>query len=139
MMNGTKERFDGLVRKDFLGGWEGDSRNLFDASQRNAKENEAFNFISTLLHWRKGNDVISKGDMKHFIPQQGVYVYTRSYEGKTVLVLLNGRNEVVNLNLKPYAEVLDGIAQGHDVISDTTVSLGETLTLPARGNMVIEL
>ena len=139
MMNGTKEKFDGHVRKDFMGGWEDDARNLFNANERNAKESEAFNFISNILHWRKGNDVIAKGEMKHFIPQQGVYAYTRSYEGKTVLVLLNGRDEAVNLNLKPYAEVLTGVTEGHDVITQTTVALGETLTLPARGNMIIEL
>jgi glycosidase len=139
MMNGTKDKFDGLVRKDFLGGWEGDARNLFNAAERNAIESEAFNFISTLLHWRKGNDVIAKGDMKHFIPQQGVYAYARSYEGKQVLVLLNGTNQDVNLHLKPYAEVLNGATEGHDVISGNRITWGETIALPARGNMVIEL
>jgi glycosidase len=139
MMNGTKAKFDGHVRKDFLGGWEGDARNLFNAAERNAVESEAFNFISNILHWRKGNDVIAKGDMKHFIPQQGVYVYARCYEGKRVLVVLNGTDKAVDLNLRPYAEVLEGPTSGHDVISGQTLTWGETLALPARANLIIEL
>ena len=139
MMNGTKAKFDGHVRKDFLGGWEGDARNLFNAAERNAVESEAFNFISNILHWRKGNDVIAKGEMKHFIPQQGVYVYARCYEGKRVLVVLNGTDKAVDLNLRPYAEVLEGATSGHDVISGQTLTWGETLALPARANLIIEL
>ena len=139
MMNGTKEKLDGNVRKDFLGGWEGDARNLFNAAERNAIESEAFNFISNILHWRKGNDVIAKGDMKHFIPQQGVYVYARSYEGKQVLVVLNGTDNSVNLNLAPYAEVLNGATEGRDVISGETITWDTTLALVPRANMIIEL
>ena len=139
MMNGTKNIADGNVRKDFPGGWEGDARNLFDAAQRNEMEAEAFNFTSRILHWRKGNDVIAKGDMKHFIPQQGVYVYARMHEGKCVLVLLNGTSKAVELNMKPYAEVLNGATQGHEVITDSTIAWGETMSLPARANLIIEL
>ena len=139
MMNGTKEVTDGYVRKDFPGGWEGDKRNLFNAEERNAKEAEMFNFLSNILHWRKGNDVIAKGDLKHFIPQQGVYAYARSYEGKTVFVLLNGCDKAVDLRVKPYAEVLGDAKQGRDVISGNVVEWDTTIALPARGNMIIEL
>lgn len=139
MMNGTKDVADGYVRKDFPGGWEGDARNLFNASERNEKEAEAFDFISNILHWRKGNDVIAKGDMKHFIPQQGVYAYARSYEGKCVFVLINGTDKAVDLRVKPYAEVLNDATQGRDIISGEVVTWGETIALPARGNMIIEL
>ncbi len=139
LMNGTKERFDGLVRKDFMGGWEGDERNLFDPAQRNEQEREMFNFISNILHWRKGNDVIAKGDMTHFIPQHGVYAYARSYEGKSVLVLLNGTENAIELSMAAYAEVLNGATSGHDVISGQEVTWGETIALPARANMIIEL
>ena len=139
MMNGTKNIADGYVRKDFPGGWEGDARNLFNAAERNALENEMFDYLSNILHWRKGNDVIAKGDMKHFIPQQGIYAYARSYEGKTVFVLLNGTSNDVELSLEPYAEVLGNITEGRDVITDKVVTWGKTLTVPARGNMIIEL
>lgn len=98
-----------------------------------------FNYLSNILHWRKGNDVIAKGEMKHFIPQQGVYAYARSYEGKTVFVLLNGCDKAVDLRLKPYAEVLGEVTEGKDVVTGNVITWGETITLPARANMIIEL
>lgn len=139
MMNGTKQITDGYVRKDFPGGWDGDEHNAFDASQRTMKENAMFNYVSKILHWRKGNDVIAKGDMKHFIPQQGVYAYVRMYEGKRVFIILNGTDSPVDLNMAPYAEVLNGTTQGHDIITDKTVTWGETLPLVKRAVLIMEL
>ena len=139
LMNGTKDITDGYVRKDFPGGWAGDERNLFDATQRSEKEAEMFNYLSTILHWRKGNDVIAKGALKHFIPQQGVYAYVRTYEGKTVFVLLNGTDKAVELNMTPYAEVLNGVKQGRDIISGKSVAWGNTLSLDKRAALIIEL
>ena len=73
------------------------------------------------------------------IPQQGVYAYARSYEGKAVFVLLNGTDKAVDLRVKPYMEVLGEATQGKDVVSGDIVTWGETIALPARGNMIIEL
>ena len=33
-----------------------------------------FSFLQKLLQWRKGNEVIAKGQLKHFAPNKGVYV-----------------------------------------------------------------
>ena len=40
---------------------------------------------SGLIEMRKGNDIIAKGKMKHFMVNQGVYVYERSLDGRSVL------------------------------------------------------
>lgn len=139
MMNGLKQKSDGYVRQDFPGGWEGDSQNAFTASTRTAVQNQCFNFYRTVLNWRKGNDVIAKGSMVQFAPQQGVYVYARQYKGKTVLVMLNGTDEEVNLPLKYYKEILEGVKQGKDIITNRTLSLGEELKMTARESLILEL
>lgn len=139
MMNGVKDKSDGYVRKDFPGGWMDDKENAFTSAGRSQIQNECFNFYRTLLQWRKGNDVIAKGDMVQFMPQQGVYVFARMYQGKTVMVLLNGTNKEVNLPLHFYAEILQGKTQGKEIISNQTVQLADKLTLEARGSLIIEL
>lgn len=139
MMNGTKQITDGYVRKDFPGGWEGDEHNAFDPAQRTLRESAMFNYLSKILHWRKGNEVIAKGDMKHFIPQQGVYVYARMYEGKRVLVVINGTDKPVELAMAPYAEVLDGATSGRDIITDKEVTWGDKLSLVKRAVLIMEL
>ena len=98
-MNGTKAKSDGYVRLDVPGGWPGDSKDEFTAEGRNAVQNEAWDFLRTLLHWRKGNDVIAQGSMKHFMPDNGVYVYERRLGDRNVIIILNGNNEPTRLPL----------------------------------------
>lgn len=70
LMTGDKGKGDGDLRKDFPGGWQGDTRNCFVKNGRTALENEAFEFTRQLLNWRKGNQVIGKGSLKHYSIQK---------------------------------------------------------------------
>lgn len=139
LMNGTKEKSDGYIRLDVPGGWAGDKVNQFEASGRTAVQNEAWTFMQTLLKWRRGNEVIAKGKMKHFMPNHGVYVYERSLNGKRVIVLMNGSSKVVELPLDRYAESLQGSVQGKDVLTGRTVALGTSLSMKAKEILVLEL
>lgn len=139
LMNGTKEKGDGDIRLDVPGGWAGDKVNQFVASGRSAVQNEAWNFLQTLLKWRRGNQVISKGKMKHFMPNQGVYVYERSLDGKRVVVLMNGSSKAVDLPLARYAETLQGAQQGKDILTGRSVALGSSLPMQAKEILVLEL
>jgi hypothetical protein len=55
------------------------------------------------------------------------------------MVVLNNAGESRDLSLDRFAERLRGYAKGRDVISGTAVSLEETLTVPAKTPMVLEL
>lgn len=138
LMNGTKEVTDGNVRKDFPGGFEGDERNLFTAEGRTKAENAMFTWLSRLLHWRQGNDVIIKGSQKQFIPYKGVYVVARQYNGKTVMTVINGTRKEAALAVKRYAEVIGQTKQAHDVLTGSNVSLDKDLKLTPRQVLVLE-
>lgn len=129
LMNGTKEKGDGYIRLDVPGGWPGDKVNQFEASGRSEVQNDAWNFLRTLLKWRKGNAVIAKGKMKHFMVNQGVYVYERSLDGRSVLILMNGSDKEVNLPLARYAEVLRGKTSGKRDINRKGDSIGRRIIL----------
>ena len=88
LMNGTKQVTDGNVRKDFPGGFPGDTRSAFTTEGRTKAENDMFRWTARLLHWRQGNEVITKGKQTQFIPQNGVYVVARSYNGKNVMTVI---------------------------------------------------
>lgn len=138
LMNGTKEVTDGNVRKDFPGGFEGDERNLFTAEGRTKAENAMFTWLSRLLHWRQGNDVIIKGSQKQFIPYKGVYVVARQYNGKTVMTVINGTRKEAALAVKRYAEVIGQTKQAHDVLTGSNVALDKDLKLTPRQVLVLE-
>lgn len=140
LMNGTKAKTDGDVRKDFPGGWKGDTQNAFTREGRSVEQNDMFDFCCKLLHWRKGNEVISKGAMKQFIPFNGVYVYERSYNEEKVMVILNGTNKEAEIPTARYAETIGKSNQGTDIISGKTIRLdGETLKLLPKESQIIEL
>lgn len=137
LMAADKANGDGLLRCDFPGGWNGDPRNCFQEANRAPQQNEAFAFIRELLQWRKGNEVIAKGTLKHFAPSKGIYAYERRYGNKSVVVFMNGTDKEQSLDLTPYKEILPA-PSAHDVLSNRQVEIGKELTLKSRGMLVLE-
>ena len=138
LMHGNKSKSDGYIRLDVPGGWPGDKTDQFSREDRDDIQNEAFDYLSKLLHWRRGNDIIANGKMKHYVLQKGVYVYERYLGDKNVLVFMNGTANDVEINLNRYAESIKGRSSGKDVISGKTVSLGNTLKLRSKEVLVLE-
>lgn len=136
LMTGDKGKGDGDLRKDFPGGWQGDTRNCFAKNGRTALENEAFEFTRQLLNWRKGNQVIGKGSLKHYSIQNGVYVYRREFNGKSVVVILNGTEDSKELDLTPYQEILPK-QTATDVLTGKNVNLSGKLHLNGRENLLL--
>ena len=138
LMNGTKHITDGNVRKDFPGGFPGDTKNCFTREGRTQAENAMFDWLSRLLHWRQGNDVIIKGKQTQFIPYKGIYVIARQYNGKTVLTILNGNRKQADMQLDRYAEVIGNTTAAKDVITGRTVKLDRKLSLKSRQTLILE-
>ena len=138
LMNGTKHITDGNVRKDFPGGFPGDTKNCFTREGRTQAENAMFDWLSRLLHWRQGNDVIIKGKQTQFIPFNGIYVIAREYQGKTVLTILNGNRKQADMQLDRYAEVIGNTTAAKDVITGRTVKLDKKLSLKSRQTLILE-
>lgn len=136
LMTGDKGKGDGDLRKDFPGGWQGDTRNCFVENGRTALENEAFEFTRQLLNWRKGNQVIGKGSLKHYSIQNGVYVYQREFNGKSVVVIMNGTDDSKELDLTPYLEILPR-ENAFDVLTGKNVNLSGKLCLDGRENLIL--
>ena len=139
LMNGTKRVTDGNVRKDFPGGFPGDTKNCFTREGRTQAENAMFDWLSRLLHWRQGNDVIIKGKQTQFIPFNGIYVIARQYQGKTVMTILNGNHKQADMQLDRYAEVIGNATAAKDVITGRTVKLDKKLSLKSRQALILEL
>lgn len=136
LMTGDKGKGDGDLRKDFPGGWQGDTRNCFVENGRTEQENEAFEFTRQLLNWRKGNQVIGKGSLKHYSIQNGVYVYQREFNGKSVVVIMNGTDDSKELDLAPYQEILPR-ENTLDILTGKDVNLSGKLRLNGRENLIL--
>ncbi len=140
LMNGSKEGSDGYIRLDFPGGFPGDKVNAFEASGRTEKQNEAFEWLKKILNWRKGeaNEVIADGSLKHFMPQNGLYVYERKLGDKKVVVILNGSDEEAERTMERTLEVMPYGSQWTDIITGTPVTITETMTFAPRQVMILQ-
>lgn len=138
LMTGSKEGSDGFVRKDIKGGFPGDTVNEFIPEGRTAMQNEAWDFIRKLNHWRKGNDVVAYGKLKHFMPENGLYVYERSLDGKRVVVMMNGNDHPVTVDTALYSEILPEGTKMKDVLSGKEITITKTMEFPKRALYILE-
>ena len=138
LMNGTKEVTDGNVRKDFPGGFPGDKKNCFSAEGRTKAENDMFNWLSNILHWRNGNETIIRGMQKQFIPYNGIYVVARSWHRNNVVTILNGTSKPATLEIARYAELIENQTEAVDITTGRKVSLTKDIKLRPRQTMILE-
>ncbi len=138
LMHGDKRRSDGDIRLDVPGGWPGDEVNHFTREGRDDIQNEAFDFISRLLHWRKGNNIIAYGSMKHYFLQNGVYVYERYLDDDNILVFMNGTSKDIEINLDRYGESILKKNEWTDFLSGDDISFGETLKLSPKEILILQ-
>lgn len=139
LMNGNKKVTDGLIRLDMPGGFPGDKTDEFTRDGRSAIQNEAFDFISCLLNWRKGNKAVAYGETLHFMPDNGLYVYQRKAGDKKVTVIMNGSDEAVNgIDMSRYAEIMKPGDVFNDVISGKQVTIAAEMDFSPRAVLVLE-
>jgi len=138
MLDGIPGNYEGH-RFDFPGGWAGDKHNAFNADTRTVKENEVFNYLKALLHYRKANRVLQSGKMKQFIPENGLYVFFRYNSDKTVMVICNNNENENVLSTDRFTEATKSFVSGTDIISGKTVDIQNTVTIPGKTVLILEL
>ena len=121
------------------GGWPSDERSVFTEEGRTARENEAHDFVTNLTTWREDAEVVHGGELTHYVPRDNTYVYFRHDSDDTVMVVLNNAEASRDLALNRFAKRLQGATTGRDVIGGQTYALQDTLTVPAKTPLVLEV
>jgi glycosidase len=137
LMAADKSQGDGLLRRDFPGGWQEDTQNCFNRSGRTDLQNEAFDYARKILQWRKTNNAVRYGSFKHFAPSNGIYMYERKCCKGSVVVIMNGTDKDQTLPLANYSEILRA-SSAHDVLSGKNITLGESLSMSPRETLILE-
>ncbi len=138
-MNGDKGKGDADIRKDFPGGWKGDSNNAFSKQGRTAEQQKFFDFSSKLFTWRKSKDVIHLGKTTHYIPENNVYVYFRYNEKETVMVVINNNSEKQILKTNRFKENIQTYKSGKEVLSGKIVDLNTEIEIEGKSALILEL
>ena len=109
---------DGYVRKDFPGGWAGDSLNKFELKGRTAKDEEIWRHIFALANFRKNSSALCYGKMMQYLPvDDGVYVYFRYDNKQTVMVVMNTAKTEKTVSFKNYPERVTGFNKSTNILT----------------------
>ena len=139
-MRGSKEKLgDGDIRRDFPGGWKGDSQNAFIPENQTKEQKEFYDFTQKILNWRKNKDVIHTGKTLHFVPQNGVYVYFRYNDKEKVMVVINKNDKPQTLDLNNYSEIIPNEIVVRDVISNAEFTINKNLEIKGKSSYIFEI
>ncbi|HEX4374148.1 MAG TPA: alpha-amylase family glycosyl hydrolase [Puia sp.] len=139
LMKNLKNPSDAEVRRDFPGGWKEDTVNKFISSGRTAQENEAYNYVKILAHFRQNSSAIKSGKMMQFLPDNGLYVYFRYDKDQTVMCVMNSADNEKEIDLKKYSERINGFNTARNVVDDAAFKLSDKISIPAKQFWVLEL
>ncbi|MBC7641101.1 MAG: cyclomaltodextrinase C-terminal domain-containing protein, partial [Flavobacterium sp.] len=139
-MMGNKDKFgDGDIRRDFPGGWIEDGNNAFRKAGRSIEQEKFYDFTAKLFNWRKTNTAVHFGKMKHYIPENNVYVYFRYDDKKTVMVIINNNNQKQTILTNRFQESIQNFKSGSDVIDNIRVDLKTSISINAKSVLILEL
>ena len=137
LMKGLKP--DGIIREDMPGGWTSDTVNVFNDENLTSEQQNALDFSTRLLNWRKNSKAIASGKLLHFVPENNVYVYFRIAGSEKVMVVLNNNTEAQSLNTARFDEILKGVRTGINILTGDKINFESSLNIPPLTPYIIEL
>jgi len=134
---GTEDH--GIIRSDFPGGWPGDVVNAFSGKGLSPAQLSAREWLKNLLRWRLNQDLVHRGKLTHFVPQDNVYVFFRHEGEKKLMVALSLNNEEVTLHLDRFKELIPAKLSAFDVLQQTSLALNGVVKLEPLEAMILEI
>jgi glycosidase len=86
-------------RRDFPGGWKGDSRSAFERNGRTPDEESVHSHLQQLLALRQSIPALRRGRMLNLHVADQTWVYARVLDGRSVVAAFNTGAEPVSLDL----------------------------------------
>jgi neopullulanase len=139
LMKNRKVPTDAEVRKDFPGGWVGDSVNKFLASGRTPQENEAFNYVKTIAQFRKNSSAIKTGSFMQYLPVDGVYTYFRYDKDQTIMCVMNASDKEKEIDFSRYPERTGKFSRATNIVDHAPYKIPGLIRLASKQLLVLEL
>ncbi len=126
-------------RRDFPGGWRGDSQDAFRASGRTPQQSAMFDHVKKLLAMRAQSSPLRRGEMISLFESSQMWVYARRDGTGTVVVAINSSGQPADAAF--HLPAAEGIFRNLlEATAELTVS-GNTATvhLAARSAAIYDL
>jgi glycosidase len=127
------------ARHCFPGGWAHHEKNAFDPKQRTKEQKEVYNYLRSILQFRKTSEALCYGKMTHFLPDDGVYCFFRYTDNQKVMVVVNSNEKAKKLNLERFNEMDIVGRQARNVATGRMVNLKETHKFEGKTVTILEI
>ncbi len=131
----------GEIRRNFPGGFNGDSRNGFSVEGRTEREILLYETLRQLISLRSEYPALSCGRTIHFKPENNMYVYFREYEESKMLMIVNNTSSDQEYGLaRYYAYLEDWIAiRNVETGQESKIAPDLEIVVPANDVSIFEL
>jgi len=86
-------------RRDFPGGWTGDSNGAFAQKGRTRDQQEIFSYVQSLLALRREHVALRTGQLWHLASDDSAYVFVRESEEERIIVAFNNADRARELRI----------------------------------------
>ncbi len=125
-------------RIDMPGGWEGDGVDAFANRGLSPKQASLLRYTQRLGQYRRANPDLFEGEMMHWVPEDGVYVFSRKgVAGRRLLIVYNSNGFAKTTEFGRYLGEAPDV-QLRDVMTDAIRQAGP-LEIVAKGTAVFEI
>ncbi len=138
LMKNFKDPTDAEVRRDFPGGFPGDTVNKFVRQGRTDAEQAALTYVSALANFRKTSAAITAGNLMQYVPVNGIYVYFRYTDKQTIMVISNTSADAVKPDWARFSERAAHFSKCRNVVTGEMADLND-LTVAAGESVVLEM
>jgi glycosidase len=129
-------------RRDFPGGWIGDSNNAFTEAGRTRPQQEIFTYVQSLLRVRRDHPALRFGKSWHLASDESSYVFARETDEERIIVVFNNADQTRELRI-PLADTPAQKAEDAVLLfGDAKADLGGgqvRMTMPGRSLSIFSL
>jgi neopullulanase len=86
-------------RRDFPGGWIGDTNDAFTPSGRTREQQEIFSYVQSLLRIRREHPALRTGQLWHLASDESSYVFARETEEERLVIAFNNAAQARDLRI----------------------------------------
>ncbi|GGW88161.1 glycoside hydrolase family 13 protein [Alteromonas halophila] len=128
----------GIIRSDFPGGWQGDEVNAFSGKGLTDDQRWAQQRIKQLLSLRKSAPELFAGELVHYAPDDGVYVYFRTAQssGTPGMMVVVNKGDARSLDLSRFEAQLSNTGTMTRLRDNKKATTSDSLSLDATSASV---
>jgi glycosidase len=129
-------------RRDFPGGWIGDTNDAFTQAGRTREQQEIFSYVQALVRLRREHDALRGGHLWHLASDESLYIFLRDSEEERLVIAFNNSGQTKDLRIPLKDTPAQKAAEISLLFGEAKAELAENeihITMPAQSLSIFAL